>query len=163
MAPRLPVMSIRRLTFFNKENRDIKGQVINVPIDVQETLQSLPRNISVDMTIEVHLKRRLLFKPTYRRDLEEKANVKAWLHFLVNTELYKHHGVRVDEALLLSIPEDPTQEQEHEQDNSEIEEAVRVTDPDDAVQWAAAVNSVKVQPLAVYHSDHKANITMVTK
>ncbi|KAH9384918.1 hypothetical protein HPB48_026948 [Haemaphysalis longicornis] len=110
--------------FFNKENRGqyaMKWPVINVPIDVQDTLQSIPRSISDDMDIEVHLKRRLLFDPTYQRDVVKKANVKAWLHFLVNTELYKHHGVRVHEALLHSIPEDPTQEeQEHEQDNSEI-------------------------------------------
>ncbi|KAH9362365.1 hypothetical protein HPB48_018017 [Haemaphysalis longicornis] len=63
--PRLPFMSILRLTFFNKENRRqyaIKEQVINVPINVQETLQRLPRNTSDDMAIEVHLKRLLLFK-----------------------------------------------------------------------------------------------------
>ncbi|KAH9379425.1 hypothetical protein HPB48_021114 [Haemaphysalis longicornis] len=31
------------------------------------------------MAIEVHLKRRLLFQPTYRCDLVKKANMKAWL------------------------------------------------------------------------------------
>ncbi|KAH9364629.1 hypothetical protein HPB48_022955 [Haemaphysalis longicornis] len=73
-------MSIRRLKVFNKENRGqyaIKGPVINVPIDVQETLQTIPRSISDYMDIEVHLKRRLLFKPTYRRGLVKNAKVKA--------------------------------------------------------------------------------------
>ncbi|KAH9378639.1 hypothetical protein HPB48_019325 [Haemaphysalis longicornis] len=68
VAPRLPLASIRRLTFFDKEKRGqnaVTGQVINVPIDVQETLQSLPRNQRDDIAREVHLKRRLLFKPTY--------------------------------------------------------------------------------------------------
>lgn len=64
VAPRIPFMSIRRLSHGGGQF-GIKGQVVNVPIDVQKTVQSLPRSIDDDVAINVHLKRRLLAKPIY--------------------------------------------------------------------------------------------------
>ncbi|KAG0436708.1 hypothetical protein HPB47_017800, partial [Ixodes persulcatus] len=66
IAPRLPFMSIRRLTHGNGQY-GIKGQVVNVPINVPTTVQCLPRNIPDDVAIDVHLKRRLVCKPSYKR------------------------------------------------------------------------------------------------
>lgn len=54
IAPRLPFMSIRRLTHGNGQY-GIKGQVVNVPIDVQKTVQCLPRSIPDDAAIDVHI------------------------------------------------------------------------------------------------------------
>ncbi|KAH7985975.1 hypothetical protein HPB49_026181 [Dermacentor silvarum] len=44
IAPRLPFMSIRRLTHGSGQY-SIKGQVVNVPINVPNTVQCLPRNV----------------------------------------------------------------------------------------------------------------------
>lgn len=47
IAPRLPFMSIRRLTHSSGQY-GMKGQVVNVPINMQNTVQCLPRNIPDD-------------------------------------------------------------------------------------------------------------------
>lgn len=54
VVPRLPFMSNRRLTHGN-DKYAIKGQVVNVAIEVQETVQCLPRNIPDDAAIDVHI------------------------------------------------------------------------------------------------------------
>ncbi|KAH7960456.1 hypothetical protein HPB49_019963 [Dermacentor silvarum] len=56
---RLPFMNNRRLAH-GGDQYGIKGQIVNVPIDVQKTLQSQPRSVPDDAVIEAHLKRRLL-------------------------------------------------------------------------------------------------------
>ncbi|XP_049268849.1 uncharacterized protein LOC125757360 [Rhipicephalus sanguineus] len=68
IAPRLPFMSARRLTHGSGQY-GIKGQVVNVPIDVAKTVQCLPRNVPDDAAFDVHIKRRLVNKPCYRKGL----------------------------------------------------------------------------------------------
>ncbi|XP_049268911.1 uncharacterized protein LOC125757387 [Rhipicephalus sanguineus] len=82
IAPRLPFMSIRRLTHGNGQY-GIKGQVVNVPIEVQDLVQCLPRNVPEDAAIDVHIKRRLVSKASYRRGLVKKGTV----HVQLFTEL----------------------------------------------------------------------------
>ncbi|KAH7933184.1 hypothetical protein HPB49_010104 [Dermacentor silvarum] len=60
--------------------------------------------IADDTVIEVSIKRRLLSKPTYKRELVKKSNVKAWLAFLHDTPLYRHYRVSVDYERLDAIP-----------------------------------------------------------
>ncbi|KAH7950419.1 hypothetical protein HPB49_023835 [Dermacentor silvarum] len=73
IAPRLPFMSIRRLTHGNGQY-GIKRQVVNVLIDVQELAQCLPRNVPDDEAIDVHIKRKLVSKASYRRGLVKKSS-----------------------------------------------------------------------------------------
>ena len=68
IAPRLPFMSIRRLTHGNGQY-GIKGQVVNVPIEVPTLVKCLPRNVPDDAAIDVHIKRRLGSKASYKRGL----------------------------------------------------------------------------------------------
>ncbi|KAH7954408.1 hypothetical protein HPB49_018261 [Dermacentor silvarum] len=56
VSPPLPFMNIRRLTHSGGQY-GIKGQIVNVPIDVQKTVRSLPRSVPDDAANEVHLKR----------------------------------------------------------------------------------------------------------
>ncbi|XP_049273026.1 translation initiation factor IF-2-like [Rhipicephalus sanguineus] len=76
IAPRLPFMSIRRLTHGSGQY-GIKGQGVNLPINVPNTVQSLPRDIPDDVAIDVHLKRRLVSKPSYKKGLVTKSNIHA--------------------------------------------------------------------------------------
>ncbi|KAH7937157.1 hypothetical protein HPB49_008187 [Dermacentor silvarum] len=64
IAPRLPFMSIRRVTHGNGQY-GIRGQVVNVPIHVQATVDCLPRSVPDDVAIDVHSKRKLTGKPVY--------------------------------------------------------------------------------------------------
>ncbi|MDD9361358.1 MAG: hypothetical protein PV344_00265, partial [Anaplasma sp.] len=95
IAPRLPFMSIRRLTHGNGQY-GIKGQVVNVPINVPTTVQCLPRNIPDDVAIDVHLKRRLVCKPSYKKGLVKKRNIHEWLKHLEHSPLYKYLKIKID-------------------------------------------------------------------
>lgn len=76
IASRLPFTCIMRLSH-GRGHHAIRGQIANVPIDVQGTLQTLPRHISDDGAVEVHIKRRLIHKPTYKSGV-----VKSGVHGL---------------------------------------------------------------------------------
>ena len=54
---RIPFMQIRQLPSGGQFS--VKGNVVNVPVDIQPTIQSLPRNIDESGTIAVKLKKRL--------------------------------------------------------------------------------------------------------
>ena len=49
ISPRLPFMQIRRLR--HEGSKCIVGQVVNIPVDVDEMVTCLPRNMTDDQTI----------------------------------------------------------------------------------------------------------------
>jgi len=57
---RIPFMQIRQLT--REEQISINGNVVNVPVDIQPTINSLPRTLEQSGTIAVKLKKKLAFK-----------------------------------------------------------------------------------------------------
>lgn len=65
----------------------IQGQVVNVPIDVQETVSGLPRSVPDDVAIDVHIKQKLMSAPVYKSGLVTKGNINVWLEYLVETPL----------------------------------------------------------------------------
>ncbi|KAH9372192.1 hypothetical protein HPB48_019227 [Haemaphysalis longicornis] len=105
VAPRIPFMNIRRLTH-GAGQYGIRGQVINVPIDVQQTVKSLPRSVPNDAAIHVHLKRRLLAKPVYKAGVVTKNKVYAWLEYWWRQPLYRFYGVEIQWEELGRIPEE---------------------------------------------------------
>ncbi|KAH7942200.1 hypothetical protein HPB49_021821 [Dermacentor silvarum] len=102
ISPRLPFMSIRRLTHGSGQY-GIKRQVVNVPINVPNTVQCLPRDILDDVAIDVHIKRRLVCKPSYKKGLVKKRNVHEWLKHLEHSPLYKYLKIRVDWSRLANV------------------------------------------------------------
>ncbi|KAH6932678.1 hypothetical protein HPB50_008703 [Hyalomma asiaticum] len=79
-------MSIRRL-MHGSGQYGIKGQVVNVPKNVQNTVQCLPRNVPDDAAFDVHLKRRLVNKPSHKKGLVKKRHVHEWLKHLERSPL----------------------------------------------------------------------------
>ncbi|XP_077544882.1 uncharacterized protein LOC144158104, partial [Haemaphysalis longicornis] len=65
ISPRLPFMSIRRLTRATGQY-GILGQVVNVPIEVPKLVLELPRQVPDDAAIDVNIKRRLMSPATYK-------------------------------------------------------------------------------------------------
>ena len=94
ISPRLPFMSIRRL------RRDgaysILGQVINMPVDVDNMVNQLPRQLDDDYCINVNIKRQLIHKSSYLSDHVKKRELKVWLNYLVNQPLYKFHNIKIE-------------------------------------------------------------------
>lgn len=73
ISPRLPFMDLRRLRY---EGHTIVGQVMNVPVDVNTMVTSLPRNLSDDNGFNVNIKKRLIHKCTYLSEVVYKRVVK---------------------------------------------------------------------------------------
>ncbi|GFV35194.1 uncharacterized protein TNCV_619911 [Trichonephila clavipes] len=93
ISPRLPFMQIRRLRY---EVYGIVGQVINVPVNVNNMVQQLPRRIDDDFAFNVNIKKKLIHKSNYLSGFVRKSVIKAWLRYLVNQPLYKHYDIKID-------------------------------------------------------------------
>ena len=87
----------------------MKGNVINVPVDIQPTVICLPRPMDENFTIAVQLKKKLSYKK-----VDFKENVRPLrvltaltaLHWLVNmSELYKRSGIVVDDNWFQDVTE----------------------------------------------------------
>lgn len=133
-SPRIVFMSIGRLSHGGGQ-LGIKGEIVNVPIDVQKTVQSLPQSINDDVAINVHLKRRLLAKPTYAAGTVRKDNIKAWLDVLLQSPLYKFNNIRFNPQTFERLPD------KGEIDEDEVEKLMGVDDFDHPKQCVVAMNA----------------------
>ena len=59
-SPRIAFLRIIPLKW--DRQKGLRGNVVNVPVDVNETVQMLPRDFSASKTIQVNLKRRIQYK-----------------------------------------------------------------------------------------------------
>lgn len=145
IAPRLPFMSIRRLTRGNGQF-GIKGQAVNVPIDVSKVVRCLPRMVPEDVAFDVHIKRRLMSPATYKRGLVKRGNILAWLKHLEHTPLYRAINVRVDWSRLDHFDDGGEREEPQEDDvddaDGEFETIPEDFDVNDPLQLAVAFNAV---------------------
>ena len=127
---RIPFMQIRQLPRGGQFS--IKGNVVNVPVDVQPTIDALPRTLDQSGTISVKLKKKLTYKSCdFKENIRPSAVICA-LHYLMNkSELYKSSGVQIDENWLQEInhllaecsntlSEQENNNEEEESDNDEI-------------------------------------------
>ncbi|GFX27316.1 ATP-dependent DNA helicase [Trichonephila clavipes] len=97
ISPRIPFMQIRRLRHVNGQY-GILGQIINVPVDVDTMIKSLPRNVDDDYCINVHIKRKQIHKSSYLQGIINKRTIKTWLQFLLATPLYTMYEIKMDQS-----------------------------------------------------------------
>ena len=84
----------------------MKGNVINVPVDIQPTVSCLPRPMDENFTIAVQLKKKLSYKKVDFKENVRPLRVLTALHWLVNkSELYKRSGVEIDVNWLKEVTE----------------------------------------------------------
>ena len=92
---RIPFMRIRELPRGGQYS--LKGNVINVPVDIQPTVSCLPRPMDENFTIAIQLKKKLSYKKVDFKENVRPLKVLTALHWLVNkSELYKRSGVEID-------------------------------------------------------------------
>ena len=97
VSPRIPFMQIRELP--RGGQLLIHGNVVNVPSDVNSTVQTLPRPISESQTIPIKLKRSLSFKHHYQFQNVRPMKVLEAAKYLVSTsELFKTEGIEVQDS-----------------------------------------------------------------
>ena len=85
---RIPFMQIRELPRGGQYS--LKGNVINVPVDIQPTVSCLPRPMDEHFTIAVQLKKKLSYRKVDFKENVRPLRVLTALHWLVNkSALYK--------------------------------------------------------------------------
>ena len=101
---RIPFMQIRELPRGGQYT--LKGNVINVPVDIQPTVSCLPRPMDENFTIAVRLKKKLSYKKVDFKENVRPLKVLTALHWLVNkSELYKRSGVEIDVSWFKEVTE----------------------------------------------------------
>ena len=74
----------------------MKGSVVNVPVEVETTLNMLPRNWESMETINVNLKRRLDFTNPYMKNEVHPKLILNALTWLKDQPLFKKNNIKVD-------------------------------------------------------------------
>ncbi|CAG5003633.1 unnamed protein product [Parnassius apollo] len=110
ISPRLPFMQVRRLR--HDFSYGIIGQVINVPVNVEDMVKCLPRHLDEDDVINVNIKRNLAHKTNYISGYMSKRTIKEWLDVLQNSSLYRLYDIKVDLSRLQTVvpPEEDLQD-----------------------------------------------------
>ena len=99
----------------------MKGNVINVPVDIQPTVSFLPRSMDENFTIAVQLKKKLSYKKVDFKENVRPLRVLTALHWLVKkSKLYKRADVEIDvdwfkevtesSEEFLEVPKEPNEE-----------------------------------------------------
>ena len=84
----------------------LKGNVINVPVDIQPTVNCLPRPMDENFTVAVQLKKKLSYQKVDFKENVRPLRVLTALHWLANNnELYKKSGIVVDENWFQEVTE----------------------------------------------------------
>ncbi len=95
IALRQPFLQIRELP--NGGQKSIKGNVVNVPMDVSKTINQLPRNLNETDTIGIKFKKKVSYKKCdFNENIRPNAVIKAAMYLINNSELYKAHNVRIN-------------------------------------------------------------------
>jgi len=95
----------------------LQGNIVNVPIDVSDTVKVLPREISNSSVIHLALMRRMDYKTPYMFETVRPARIYNACKYLVTTPAYIKEGVTLSDAwenLHIPIPfnESPTSDSE---------------------------------------------------
>ena len=100
----IPFMQIRELPRGGQYS--LKGNVINVPVDIQPTINCLPRPMDENFTVAIQLKKKLAYKKVDFKENVRPLRVLSALHWLMNnSQLYKKSGIVVDERWFQEVTE----------------------------------------------------------
>ena len=101
----------------------VKGNVVNVPVEVQPTINSLPHTLEKSGTISVKLKKKLEFKKCDFSENVRPFAVICALHYLMRTsDLYKSSGIEINEDWITEIAKinEETHENEKNRAGSQV-------------------------------------------
>ncbi|XP_058974718.1 uncharacterized protein LOC131800881 [Musca domestica] len=81
----------------------VRGAVVNVPIQLDTTVNVLPRAVNQTEVVQVHLKRRLQYEHSFMTETIRPAKIFEAARYLVNTELYRKHNIVLSNEWLNSM------------------------------------------------------------
>ena len=93
---RIPFMQIRELPRGGQYS--VRGNIVNVPVDIQPTENSLPRKLDENVTVPVKLKKKLSYQKCDYHENVRPTKVMMALHWLMNnSDFYKNANINVDD------------------------------------------------------------------
>ncbi|XP_062569080.1 uncharacterized protein LOC134231172 [Saccostrea cucullata] len=93
---RIPFMQIRELPRGGQYS--VRGNIVNVPVDIQPTVNSLPRKLDENVTVPVKLKKKLSYQKCDYHENVRPTKVMMALHWLMNnSDFYKNANINVDD------------------------------------------------------------------
>ena len=101
VSPRHEFMNIRSLG--RERQHGLHGMVVNVPIDIDKTVNQLPRTFLQSQTIQLQLFRKLSFSKPYLYETIRPNVVLETARYLSDTELFKLEKVVVSEDWVNSV------------------------------------------------------------
>ena len=100
----IPFMQIRELPRGGQYS--LKGNVINVPVDIQPTINCLPRPMDENFTVAIQLKKKLSYKKVDFKENIRPLRVLSALHWLMNnSKLYKNSGITLNDSWFQEVTE----------------------------------------------------------
>jgi Fe-S-cluster containining protein len=100
------------------------GQVINIPVDVNNMVTLLPRDLDDYFSFNFHIKRNLIHKSISLEGIVNKDTIKRCLAYLINTPLYRHYNITINDSFFhrqLTIEEENIQWIEDLEHSSDVE------------------------------------------
>lgn len=96
ISPRIPFMQVVEKP--RGGQKSLRGNVVNVPSDVNSTVTSLPRTLSDSETVQVKLKRKMNFKHSVLHEaIRPNKCLKALKWLLKNSSLFQTEGIKMNE------------------------------------------------------------------
>jgi hypothetical protein len=104
VSPRLPFMQLREMPRGGQLN--LKGNIVNVPADVNSTVKSLPRMIHDDETIMLKLKRKVSYKHHVAfENIRPNKVFKAANWLVANSSFFRNEGVTLNDSWITDCQE----------------------------------------------------------
>ncbi|CAF0812519.1 unnamed protein product [Brachionus calyciflorus] len=96
-SPRVAFIRIKDLQQWDHQKK-MCGNVVNVPIDTQRTLEKLPRNFNESETIQIKFKRKIGFEQDYKYDQISPIKVIEAVKYLVKKPLFTKNGIHIENS-----------------------------------------------------------------
>ena len=103
ISPRHEFMNIRSLG--RERQHGLHGMVVNVPIDVEKTVNQLPRTFQQSQTIQLQLFRKRSFSKPYLYETIRPNLVVEAARYLSDTDLFKDQKVVLSKDWVVSVSE----------------------------------------------------------
>ena len=103
-SPRIPFMVIRSLG--SCKQFGLKGNLVNVPMNVDTNVSVLPRGFSDTHTIQLKLMRQMKNKNAFMYETIRPKIVHTAVKYLVEQELYKDEGIVISDNWLKQYPKE---------------------------------------------------------
>ena len=94
ISPRIPFMRIYEVG--PDQQKKMKGNIVNVPVDIDKTLHILPRQFNETKIIQLELMRRMQYKRPYMKEnIRPKVIIEA-LSYLITKSLYIKENILIN-------------------------------------------------------------------